>query len=211
MRSRRLPPCRSRTSRTAARCCIPPARPASPRASGRRVQITEAGDGGVMLAGAIFGVTASTVYLSPAPIYHAAPLRWSGAVQAHGGTVVMMQRFDAEQALAAIDRFKVTHAQYVPTMFIRMLQLPAEVRRAYDVSSPRVAIHAAAPCPVEVKQKMIDWWGPVLVEYYAGTEANRMTVIDSATWLTKPGTVGRPIYGAVRICADDGAELPAGQ
>ena len=96
-------------------------------------------------------------------------------------------------------------------MFVRMLQLPQDTRDRYDVSSLRVAIHAAAPCPVEVKQKMIDWWGPVLFEYYAGTEGNGMTAIDSATWLTKPGTVGRPIMGTVRICADDGTELPAGQ
>jgi len=92
-----------------------------------------------------------------------------------------------------------------------MLQLPQEVRDRYDVGTLRVAIHAAAPCPVEVKQKMIDWWGPVLVEYYAGTEGNGMTAVDSATWLTKPGTVGRAVSGAVRICADDGTELPAGQ
>jgi fatty-acyl-CoA synthase len=92
-----------------------------------------------------------------------------------------------------------------------MLQLPPEVRGQYDISSLRVAIHAAAPCPVEVKQKMIEWWGPILVEYYAGTEGNGMTAIDSGTWLTKPGTVGRPILGTVRICADDGTELPAGQ
>ena len=96
-------------------------------------------------------------------------------------------------------------------MFVRMLQLPPEVRDRYDMTSLRVAIHAAAPCPVEVKQKMIDWWGPILLEYYAGTEGNGMTAIDSGTWLTKPGTVGRPILGTVRICADDGTELPAGQ
>jgi fatty-acyl-CoA synthase len=123
----------------------------------------------------------------------------------------MMKRFDAEQALQAISDHRATHAQFVPTMFVRMLQLPREARDRYDVSSLRVAIHAAAPCPVQVKQKMIDWWGPVLLEYYAGTEGNGMTAIDSGTWLTKPGTVGRPIMGTVRICADDGTELPAGQ
>src|SRR5260370_265530 len=158
-----------------------------------------------------FGFNTDTVYLSPGPIYHAAPLRFCGAVQALGGTVVMMKRFDAEQALQAIGGHRATHAQFVPTMFVRMLQLPQEVRDRYDVSSLRVAIHAAAPCPVEVKQEMIDWWGPILVEYYAGTEGNGMTAIDSGTWLAKPGTVGRPILGTVRICADDGAELPAGQ
>jgi long-chain acyl-CoA synthetase len=175
------------------------------------VQVNEPNEPLVMLAGLFFGANRDTVYLSPGPIYHAAPLRWCGSIQALGGTVVMLKRFDAEQALAAIQDHHVTHAQFVPTMFVRMLQLPPEVRDRYDTSSLRVAIHAAAPCPVEVKQKMIDWWGPVLVEYYAGTEGNGMTAVDSATWLTRPGTVGRAIYGSVRICADDGTELPAGQ
>jgi long-chain acyl-CoA synthetase len=174
------------------------------------VQVSEQGDPLVAVASQFFGVGRATVYLSPGPIYHAAPLRWCGAVQALGGTVVMMKRFDAEQALAAIGDRHVTHAQFVPTMFVRMLQLPQEVRDRYDIPSLRVAIHAAAPCPVEVKQKMIDWWGPILVEYYAGTEGNGMTAVDSATWLAKPGTVGRAALGNVRICADDGAELPAG-
>jgi long-chain acyl-CoA synthetase len=175
------------------------------------IQISEPGEPLAMLAGMFFGVTRDCVYLSPGPIYHAAPLRWCGAIQALGGTVVMMKRFDAEQALAAIQDHHVTHAQFVPAMFVRMLQLPPEARDRYDVSSLRVAIHAAAPCPVEVKQKMIDWWGPVLVEYYAGTEGNGMTAVDSATWLTRPGTVGKAIFGQLRICAEDGSELPAGQ
>ena len=159
-------------------------------------QVSEPGEALVTLAGQFFGVNQNSVYLSPGPIYHAAPLRWCGAIQALGGTVVMMKRFDAEQALQAIQDRRVSHAQFVPTMFVRMLQLPQDIRDRYDVSSLRVAIHAAAPCPVEVKQKMIDWWGPVLVEYYAGTEGNGMTAIDSGTWLTKPGTVGRAIYGS---------------
>jgi len=175
------------------------------------IQVSEQGESLTMLASMFFGVDRDSVYLSPGPIYHAAPLRWCGTVQALGGTVVMMKRFDAEQALAAIADHHVTHAQFVPTMFVRMLQLPPEVRERYDVSSLRVAIHAAAPCPVEVKQKMIDWWGPVLVEYYAGTEGNGMTAVDSATWLTRPGTVGRAIFGTVRICAEDGTELAPGQ
>jgi long-chain acyl-CoA synthetase len=175
------------------------------------IQVSEPGEGLVTLASQFFGVNAETVYLSPGPIYHAAPLRWSGAVQALGGTVVMMKKFDAEQALRAIGDRRVTHAQFVPTMFVRMLRLPPQVRDRYDISSLRVAIHAAAPCPVEVKQKMIGWWGPILVEYYAGTESNGMTAVDSATWLTRPGTVGRPVLGTLRICADDGTELPAGE
>jgi long-chain acyl-CoA synthetase len=174
-------------------------------------RVSEPGETLPALAEMFFGVTRDSVYLSPGPIYHAAPLRWCGAIQALGGTVVMMKRFDAEQALQAVADRHVTHAQFVPTMFVRMLQLSQAVRDRYDVSSLRVAIHAAAPCPVEVKQKMIDWWGPVLVEYYAGTEGNGMTAVDSGTWLTRPGTVGRAVFGTVRICADDGAELPAGQ
>ena len=173
-------------------------------------QVTEPGDALAGLASMFFGVNQDSVYLSPGPIYHAAPLRWCGSIQVLGGTVVMTKRFDAEQVLAAIEDHHVTHAQFVPTMFVRMLQLPQDTRDRYDVSSLRVAIHAAAPCPVEVKQKMIAWWGPVLFEYYAGTEGNGMTAIDSATWLTKPGTVGRAISGTVRICADDGTELPGG-
>ena len=174
-------------------------------------QVSEPGEALVTLAGQFFGVNRDTAYLSPGPIYHAAPLRWCGAIQALGGTVVMLTRFDAQQTLQAIQDRHVTHAQFVPTMFVRMLQLPQVIRDGYDISSLRVAIHAAAPCPVEVKQKMIAWWGPILVEYYAGTEGNGMTAVDSATWLTKPGTVGRNIHATVRICADDGTELPAGQ
>ena len=175
------------------------------------VQVDEPAEGLVELARLAFGFSTDTVYLSPGPIYHAAPLRFCGAAQALGGTVVMMRRFGAEPALRAVQDYRTTHAQFVPTMFVRMLQLPPEVRDRYDMTSLRVAIHAAAPCPVEVKQKMIDWWGPILLEYYAGTEGNGMTAIDSGTWLTKPGTVGRPILGTVRICADDGTELPVGQ
>ncbi len=186
-------------------------RPKGVRPALSGVQVSEVGEPLVGLASQFFGCDRDSVYLSPGPIYHAAPLRWSGAIQALGGTVVMMKRFDAEQALAAIADRHVTHAQFVPTMFVRMLQLPPEVRGRYDLSSLRLAIHAAAPCPVEVKRKMIDWWGPILFEYYAGTEGNGMTAVDSATWLTRPGTVGRAILGTVRICADDGTELSGGQ
>ncbi len=175
------------------------------------VQISELGDVLVGMVGQVFGVNADTVYLSPAPMYHAAPLRWSGAVHAHGGTVVMLRKFNAEACLKAIEDYKVTHAQFVPTMFVRMLQLPDEVRGRHDISPLKVAIHAAAPCPVEVKQKMIDWWGPILAEYYAGTEGSGMTMIDSMAWLTKPGSVGKAVMGIVRICDEDGKVLPAGE
>ncbi len=158
-----------------------------------------------------YGFDADTVYLSPAPIYHAAPLAFSVGVQSNGGTVVMMPRFDAEAALAAIERYRITHSQFVPTMFVRMLKLPAEVRSRYDLSSHRLAIHAAAPCPVEVKRAMIDWWGPIIHEYYGGTEGNGMTRIDSAAWLAHPGSVGRPIIGVLHICDEAGNAVPAGE
>lgn len=169
------------------------------------------GDTYTAVFGPLYGFDTETVYLSPAPLYHAAPLRFGGVVHALGGTLVVLERFDAEQALAAIERYRVTHSQWVPTMFVRMLKLDEAVRSRYDVSSLKVAVHAAAPCPVEVKRAMIDWWGPVLHEYYASTEGNGATFIDSAQWLRKPGSVGPAGLGAVRICGEDGAELPAGE
>ncbi|MBF6351469.1 acyl-CoA synthetase [Nocardia flavorosea] len=169
------------------------------------------GDTYTAVFGPLYGFDTETIYLSPAPLYHAAPLRFGGVVHALGGTLVVLERFDAEQALAAIERYRVTHSQWVPTMFVRMLKLDEAVRARYDVSSLRVAVHAAAPCPVEVKQKMIDWWGPVLHEYYASTEGNGATFIDSEQWLRKPGSVGPAGLGAVRICGEDGAELPVGE
>ncbi|MBD0324283.1 MAG: AMP-binding protein, partial [Aldersonia sp.] len=165
----------------------------------------------VTIFGTLYGFDTETVYLSPAPVYHAAPLRFGGVVHALGGTLVMMEHFDAEGALAAIDKYRVTHTQMVPTMFVRMLKLPDEVRNRYDVSSLKVVVHAAAPCPVEVKQKMIDWFGPIIQEYYASTEANGATFIDSERWLTHPGSVGTALLGIIHICGDDGKELPPGE
>ncbi|MBT0568060.1 acyl-CoA synthetase [Williamsia sp. CHRR-6] len=159
----------------------------------------------------MYGFDASSVYLSPAPLYHAAPLRYSGMVQSVGGTVVVMDKFDPEGALKLIDEYKVTHSQWVPTMFVRMLKLPAEVREKYDVSSMKAAIHAAAPCPVHVKRAMIDWWGPVIEEYYSSTEAVGGTFINSADSLSHPGSVGKPLLGVIHICDDDGNELPVGE
>jgi fatty-acyl-CoA synthase len=158
-----------------------------------------------------YGTNSGTVYLSPAPLYHAAPLHYVLGVQAQGGSVVMMEKFDAEQALALIERYRVTQSQWVPTMFVRMLKLPAELRTKYDLTSHKVAIHAAAPCPVDVKRQMIEWWGPVLFEYYAGTEATGSTAIDSIDWLAHPGSVGRAALGVLHICDDAGDELPAGE
>ena len=165
----------------------------------------------VLLASAAFGINADSVYLSPAPLYHAAPLRWSMTIHRLGGTVVLMKKFDPEGALAAIQHYRCNAAQFVPTHFVRMLKLPAEVRAQYDVTSMKSAIHAAAPCPVPVKEAMIDWWGPVLLEYYAGSEGNGMTFATSQDWLAHKGTVGRPIMGVVHILGEDNeTELPLG-
>ena len=153
----------------------------------------------------------ASVYLSPAPLYHAAPLRYCLTFHRFGSTVVVLERFDPEEALRAIERYRVTHSQWVPTMFIRMLKLPEETRAAYDLSSLRYAVHAAAPCPVEVKERMIRWWGPVLHEYYAGTEGNCFVYTDSPTWLERPGTVGRPLVGEIHVCDEEGNELPPGR
>jgi acyl-CoA synthetase (AMP-forming)/AMP-acid ligase II len=164
-----------------------------------------------MLNSGLFGATADSVYLSPAPLYHAAPLRFCMAYHRFGATVVVMERFDPVEALALIERYQVTHSQWVPTMFIRMLKLPAEVRARYDVSSLQVAVHAAAPCPVPAKEQMIDWWGPVLHEYYAGTEGNGFVYCDSAAWLEHKGTVGKALLGEAHIVGEDGEECAVGE
>jgi fatty-acyl-CoA synthase len=174
-------------------------------------QVDEPGDTYVALFVPHFAMSADTVYLSPAPLYHAAPLRFCATIQSIGGTVVMMERFDAEAMLAAIERYQVSHLQVVPTMFVRMLKLPDPVRANYDVSSLKVAIHAAAPCPPDVKRAMIEWWGPILTEYYASTEGNGGTLIGSADWLRKPGSVGKPFVGVPHICDDDGNEVAPGE
>jgi acyl-CoA synthetase (AMP-forming)/AMP-acid ligase II len=164
----------------------------------------------VQLAMMAYGINQDGIYLSPAPLYHAAPLRWSMTIHKIGGTVVVMERFDPETALAAIEKYRITDSQFVPTHFVRMLKLPEEVRAKYDVSTLKCAIHAAAPIPVPVKRAMIDWWGPVLYEYYAGTEGNGSTFITSQDWLTKPGSVGKALSGILHICDENGDEVPAG-
>ena len=158
-----------------------------------------------------YGFSRDTIYLSPAPLYHAAPLGYVTNVLGYGGTVIMMERFDPEAALRYIEQYKVTHSQWVPTMFVRMLKLPPEARSRHDISSHQVAIHAAAPCPVDVKRQMIAWWGPIIHEYYAGTEGTGATIIDSADWLAHPGSVGKPALGILHICEEDGTELPIGE
>jgi long-chain acyl-CoA synthetase len=156
----------------------------------------------------LYGTGPETVYLSPAPLYHAAPLRFNMTVLRLGGTCVIMEHFDAETALALIEKHRVTHSQWVPTMFVRMLKLPRDVRARYRLDSLQVAIHAAAPCPVQVKEEMIRWWGPVLHEYYAGTEGNGFVACNSREWLERPGTVGRALVGEIRILDEDGRMLP---
>jgi len=152
-----------------------------------------------------------SVYLSTAPFYHTAPVRWNMATMRAGGTSVLMEKFEPLAALAAIERFGVTHAQWVPTMFVRLLRLSPEERARHDLSTLRYAIHAAAPCPVSVKAQMIDWWGPILYEFYSGTELVGRTSLDSAEWLAHKGSVGKPEFGKVHIVGDDGNEMPAGQ
>ena len=173
--------------------------------------VSEPGDTMVAMFSTYFGFSSETIYLSPAPLYHAAPLRTCATVQALGGTALVMERFDAEAALAAIEHYRVTHSQWVPTMFVRMLKLPDAVRARHDVSSMQVAIHAAAPCPVDVKRQMIDWWGPILHEYYSSTELNGLTVIGPQEWLAKPGSVGRPVLGVIHVCDEGGGEVPTGE
>jgi long-chain acyl-CoA synthetase len=159
-----------------------------------------------------YRLDASTVYLSPAPLYHAAPVGWTGAVLGTGGAVVVMPSFDPEAALAAIERYHVTHAQFVPTHFVRLLRLTEDVRRRYDLSSLRVVVHAAAPCAPAVKRAMIDWLGPIIYEYYGGSERCGVTMIDSQEWLSHPGSVGRTVTGAVHIVdVETGEDLPAGE
>ncbi len=160
---------------------------------------------------ALYGLDEETVYLSPAPLYHAAPLRFVMLTLFMGGTVVVMEKFDALKSLELIERYKVTHSQWVPTMFIRMLKLPEEVRKRFDVSSQKIAIHAAAPIPIEVKEQMIAWWGPILFEYYAGTEGNGLCAITSEEWLNHKGSVGRAMLGTVKILDEDENELPPGE
>jgi len=150
------------------------------------------------------------VHLCSGPLYHAAPLTSSMLTHRLGGTVVQMRRFDPEQVLLLIEKYSVTRAQFVPTMFVRLLKLPPEVRARYDVSSLQFVLHTGAPCSIDVKEQMIDWWGEKIWEVYAGSEGNGGCMVDSATWLQHKGTVGRPNFGIVHIMSDEGRELPTG-
>ena len=155
-----------------------------------------------------YGFDQHSIYLSPAPLYHSAPFAFTTNVHRQGGTVVVMPRFDALDALRYIEEFQVTHSQWVPTMFVRMLKLEEAERHQFDLASHQVAIHAAAPCPVDVKRRMIEWWGPIIEEYYAGTEGNGSTRIGSLEWLDHPGSVGKTAAGRIHICDEEGIELP---
>jgi long-chain acyl-CoA synthetase len=157
-----------------------------------------------------YGMNQSSVYLSPAPLYHAAGVNYTMAVNRVGAASIIMRRFDAETVLRLIETHGVTHAQFVPTMFVRMLKLPKAVREKYDVSSLRCVIHAAAPCPVDVKHQMIEWFGPIIHEYYGGTEGFAGTTIGPKEWLAHPGSVGIPM-ARVHVVGDDGEELPIGE
>lgn len=150
-------------------------------------------------------------YLSPAPLYHSAPQAAVGLSLRRGGTVVVMENFDPEQYLMLVEKYKVTHSQLVPTMFSRMLKLPEDVKHKYDLSSLKVAVHAAAPCPVPVKEKMIEWWGPIIEEYYGATEGLGFAACDSAQWLAHVGTVGKVLIGELHILDDDMKTLPQGE
>lgn len=163
------------------------------------------------LAGLLYHFGPEMVYLSPAPLYHAAPLRFTMAVHRSGGTVIVMEHFDPLEFLRLVERYSVTHTQVVPTMFVRMLKLGEDERSQFDVSSLKVAIHAAAPCPIPVKEQMIQWWGPIIYEYYAGTEGNGFVQCNSEEWLAHKGTVGRPMMASVHIVDEEGNELPVGE
>ena len=163
------------------------------------------------LVGGLFGFDEHTVYLSPAPLYHAAPAGWTIGTQRLGGTAVVMERFDPLELLAAVERHRVTHVQLVPTHMIRLLRLSEEERSRFDLSSLQLVVHAAAPCPVEVKQACLDWLGPIVHEFYSGSEGSGLCYIGPDDWLAHPGSVGKSMSGAIHIVGDDGEELPVGE
>lgn len=162
------------------------------------------------IAVAMWNYREGLTYLSPAPLYHAAPQAAVGQTIRLGGTAIIMEKFDAEMCLNLIERYKVTHSQMVPTMFSRILKLPEDVRNAADTSSLESIVHAAAPCPVPVKEKMIDWWGPIIHEYYSSTEGLGFAACNSEQWLAHKGTVGRVVAGVLHVLDEDGNKVPQG-
>ncbi|MBB5706769.1 acyl-CoA synthetase [Sphingopyxis panaciterrulae] len=157
-----------------------------------------------------YGVGTDSVILSPAPLYHTAPLAYGMAAHRNGATLVIMDRFDPEATLRLIEAHRVTFMQMVPTMFVRLLALPDAVRKGHDLSSLQKIVHAAAPCPVEIKHRMIEWLGPIIYEYYGGSEGNGSTFITPQEWLERPGSVGRADWGTLHICDEEGGEVPPG-
>jgi long-chain acyl-CoA synthetase len=170
-----------------------------------------AAGGFVLLVQGLYRAGADTVYLSPAPLYHAAPAGWTTVMHRLGATAVIMDRFDPVEVLRQVERYRVTHAQFVPTHLVRMLRVPRDERAKYDLSSLRVVVHAAAPCPSEVKRAALDWLGPIVHEYYSGSEGAGYCAIGPEEWLAHPGSVGRSLMGAVHIVGPDGAEVAPGQ
>jgi len=170
-----------------------------------------ADDGSPNILALLYGVTEDSTYLSPAPLYHAAPLTFTMGFLMDGATCIIMSHFEPEAALQAIEKYEVTHSQWVPTMFIRMLKLDEETRLKYKVSSLQCAIHAAAPCPIKIKEEMIDWWGPIINEYYAGSEGNGFVAINSEQWLAHKGSVGQCLTAVLHIVNDEGVEVAEGE
>jgi long-chain acyl-CoA synthetase len=159
----------------------------------------------------LFAMDADTVFYTSAPIYHAAPLRFAMTVIRMGATLALDEKFEASAALTTLKRRHVTHSQWAPTMFVRLLQLPENERAAFHAPAHRKAIHSGAPCTVAVKRAMIDWWGPILHEYYSGTESAGFTHLTSEEWLKRPGSVGKPWGCEVHVLAEDGRELGPGK
>ncbi len=150
------------------------------------------------------------IYLSPAPLYHSAPQAAVSTAIRKGATVIIMETFEPERYLELIEIYRVTHSQLVPTMFSRMLKLPPAVRTRYDLSSLEIAIHAAAPCPPQVKEEMIKWWGPIIQEYYGATEGLGFTACNSAEWLAHKGSVGKVLFGDLHILDENMQPSPPG-
>jgi long-chain acyl-CoA synthetase len=159
----------------------------------------------------LYGVTQDSVFILPAPLYFAAPLGWLTTCQSRGAKVVVLEKFDPQQTLALIERERVTHGFFVPTHFVRLLKLTDAERNRYDLSSLQCAIHAGAPCPPEIKRQMLDWWGPVIHEYYSGSDGAGFTSVSPEEWLARPGTVGKSRLGPAHIVDETGAELPSGE
>lgn len=151
------------------------------------------------------------MYLSPAPLYHSAPQAAVSLTIRIGGTVVIMEKFDPMDYLSLIERYKISHSQLVPTMFSRMLKLSDQERATYDLSSLEVAIHAAAPCPPQVKEAMINWWGPIIHEYYGATEGLGFTACDTVQWLSHKGSVGKVLFGDLHILDEAMQACPKGE